>query len=60
LPRSFKLFEAEGLHGKESLLGLVEIARLLRKDYLLLRLLEVQMLSVKEVLLLMFEPVRLQ
>jgi len=50
VPRSLKLFEAERL---------VEIDRFLRKGSLLLRLLEVEMLSVKEALLLMFEQDRL-
>jgi hypothetical protein len=59
VPRSLKLFEAEGLHRKKLLLGLVEIGRFLRKDRLLLRLLEVEMLSVKEALLLLFEQDRL-
>lgn len=59
MPRSLKLFEAEGLHRKKPLLGLVEIDRFLRKDRLLLWLLEVEMLSVKEALLLMFEQDRL-
>lgn len=58
MPRSLKLSEAEGLHRKKPLLGL-EIDRLLRKDMLLLRMLEVEMLSVKEALLLMFEQNRL-
>lgn len=53
-----KLFEAKELYRKKPLLGL-EIDRLLRKDMLLLRLLEVEILSVKEALLLMFEQNRL-
>jgi hypothetical protein len=52
VPRRLKLFEAEGFHRKKTLLGLVEIDRFLRKDRLLLRMLEVEMLSVKEALLL--------
>lgn len=54
MPRRLKLFETEGLRRKKTLLGLVEIDRFLRKDRLLLRLLEVEMLSVKGALLLMF------
>lgn len=59
MPRSLKLAEAEGAHWKEPLLGLVEIDGFPRKDWLLLRLLEVEMLSVQEALLLMFEQDRL-
>jgi hypothetical protein len=58
VPRNLKLFEAEGLHRKKPLLGL-EIDTLLRKDRLLFRLLEVEMFSVKQALLLMFEQDRL-
>jgi hypothetical protein len=55
VPRSLKQRDCIG---RSPLLGLVEIDRFLRKDRLLLRLLEVEMLSVKEALLLMFEQDR--
>jgi hypothetical protein len=59
VPRRLKLLEAEGLHRKKTLLGLVEIDRFFWKDKLLLRSLEVEMLSVNEALLLLFEQDRL-
>lgn len=47
MPRILKLFEGDELHRKKPLLGVEKIDRLLRNDWLCLRMLEVEMLNVR-------------